>query len=604
MDNTTDLPGTQAPGSATLAAGAKKRQRQLLLVSAFILWVIGVITVLVAAVIILFFHPGPWPFDLQTTVTLQSIHYSPWLLASIDIPSRFNDIIPATIALTLWLVGLLLIGWIFKQRGKSPMHWIVTALFIVFGTLFADLAINGLISRLVNRPRPSPLLIHVYNPEPVPSFPSGHVEHTVVYYGFLLYLSFTKPVREWRYHWLLLPLQIFAALNILMIGYSRVEEGSHWLSDALAGYLEGAFLLALLIFVYGWTLKRLEERRTKRLVEQPAMATQAHHTVGETMRAKTLESVQVVEKKSLESVQVVEKKAKPYEELFIKSKEDWIHHLAQALAFSLLLSLIPIAILLLSIFGRILGILDIQTQQILTGQLDAIIPSPLSSQATQVFSQAYDTFSHASAIVVVFTFVLAVLLGSFLFSLMEACFDVIFHLPPRPFLHRHIVALGMLCLYIALAPIIIVASAAPALTLSLLHVIPPGNIPASNLIFRLASIGGSIILSLILFEALYVVVPHRHVTLRTLGRHIRNSWRGALVATITLQLLLQLFPLYATFFLRSYIGQLGFVLVLLLYFYLFTLILMFGAEVNAFFAEGIRVPLNDLITQASKDSFR
>src|SRR6266702_8111255 len=292
-----------------------------------------------------------------------------------------------------------------------------------------------------------------------------------------------------------------------------------------------------------------------------------------------------------EAVQTVEKDVKPYEQLLIKCKDDWIHHLAQALAFSLLLTLLPIAILLLSMFSRILGILDSQTQQIITGRLDAIIPPPLSSQATQVFSKAFDTLSHASAIVIVSTFVFAVWLGSNLFSLMEACFDVIFHLSPRPFLRRHIVALGMLCLYIALAPILI---------LSLLHIIPPGNIPESTLIFHLASIGGSIILSLFLFEALYVVVPYRQVTLHTIGRHIRKSWRGALVATIALQLCLQFFPLYATFFLRSYIGQLGFVLILLLYFYLFTLILLLGAEVNAFFAEGIHVPKSDLITQASQ----
>jgi uncharacterized BrkB/YihY/UPF0761 family membrane protein len=65
-----------------------------------------------------------------------------------------------------------------------------------------------------------------------------------------------------------------------------------------------------------------------------------------------------------------------------------------------------------------------------------------------------------------------------------------------------------------------------------------------------------------------------------------------------------LFPIYGTLFLTSYIGQVGFVLLMLLYFYLFALILLFGAEINAFFAEGIRVPLNDLITQASKDAYR
>ncbi len=222
MEDSTGFQGEPTQDGTTLADGVRQRNAQIYRDVAITLWVMGVIILLVASAIVLFFHPGPWPFDLQTTVTLQSLHYWPWLLASIDFPSRFNDIIPATIAFALWLAGLLLIGWIFKRRGKSPMLWIVTALFIVFGTLFADLAINGLISRLVNRPRPSPLLIHVYNPETVPSFPSGHVEHTVVYYGFLLYLSFTKPVREWRYHWLLLPLQIFAALNILMIGYFRV----------------------------------------------------------------------------------------------------------------------------------------------------------------------------------------------------------------------------------------------------------------------------------------------------------------------------------------------------------------------------------------------
>jgi len=315
-------------------------------------------------------------------------------------------------------------------------------------------------------------------------------------------------------------------------------------------------------------------------------------------------SMDRIRERSFETVQVVEKKMKPYEELFLKCKDDWIHHLAQALAFSLLLALVPIAMILLSIYGTILGKSDVQVQQLVTMNFETIIPAPLSTQTLQMFSQAFSIFLHASGIAIVFTFLLFVLFGSFLFSLMEACFDVIYHLPPRPFLRRHIIALIMLLLYVALAPIIIVASAAPTLILSLLHVIPPGNVPGSNLIFRLATIGGSIILSMFLFQAIYVVVPHRRVTIHTIGSHFRHSWLGALVATIAMQLLLQLFPIYATLFLRSYLGQIGIVFILLIYFYLFTLILLFGAEVNAYFDEGIRVPLNDLITQASKDGYR
>jgi membrane-associated phospholipid phosphatase len=270
MDSATHPPGTQTADSSARVAEAKKRQRQILRISAFTLWVIGMIALLGASVVVHFFHPGPWPFDLQTTETLQSLHYPPWLLAIIGSTSRFNDIVPAVIALALWFAGLLLVAWLFKRQGKPALPWFVIALFLVGGTAFADLVVNFLLVNLVRRPRPISPLIHIYHPEPVPSFPSGHAEHTVVYYGFLLYLSFTRPVRQWRYRWFLLPLQIFAALNILLIGYSRIEEGSHWLSDVLVGYLEGAVCLFLLIFLYRLTLKKLEQRRAKKLAEQPA----------------------------------------------------------------------------------------------------------------------------------------------------------------------------------------------------------------------------------------------------------------------------------------------------------------------------------------------
>ena len=108
----------------------------------------------------------------------------------------------------------------------------------------------------------------MYIPEPIPTFPSGHVVYAVVYYGFLLYLSLSKPVSQWRYRWLLIPFQVYAALNILFIGYSRVLEGSHWLIDALAGYLTGALCLPLLIFLYRWTLDKLNKWYAKRLLEK------------------------------------------------------------------------------------------------------------------------------------------------------------------------------------------------------------------------------------------------------------------------------------------------------------------------------------------------
>ncbi|TMD56777.1 MAG: YihY/virulence factor BrkB family protein [Chloroflexi bacterium] len=328
------------------------------------------------------------------------------------------------------------------------------------------------------------------------------------------------------------------------------------------------------------------------------MTTQEHQPTRETMQEKTLEVVHIIEEKSVETVLIVEKDVKPYEQLLIKCKDDWIHHLAQALSFSLLTNLVAIAILLLAIVHVIQVNLDKQAQQMLTGGLESIIPQPLSLPVGDVVNKAFDTLSHASAIAVFFIILPAILFGSFLFSLMESCFDVIYHLPPRPFVRRHLVAIVMLLLFAVLTPIIILASAAPSFILSLLNVVPPGHV-----VFRLASIAGSTIFSLILFQAIYVLVPYRHVTFQTLGRHIRNSWRGTLVSTVAMQLGLQLFPIYANSFLNSYVGQVGFVVIMLLFFYLFALVLLLGAEVNAFYAEGIHVPKSDLITQASNGGY-
>jgi hypothetical protein len=59
-------------------------------------------------------------------------------------------------------------------------------------------------------------------------------------------------------------------------------------------------------------------------------------------------------------LQVVEKNMRAYEELFIKCKEDWIHHLAQALAFSFLTALVPLVTLLLIVYHAIVGQLNTQ----------------------------------------------------------------------------------------------------------------------------------------------------------------------------------------------------------------------------------------------------
>ena len=272
MGGTTDLPGKQTPDGTTVAGGVKQQDavqtRRRIVLS---LWILGFM-LLAAASVIVRLHPAPWPFDLQTTITLQNLQLPSWVSTLIVWVSIVDNPRPTEISYVAWLVVLSLIGVVVWRRGGSPIPWFVTAIFLSLGVA-AMAGLDRIIANLVARPRPSSPLIHVYMPEPgIPSFPSGHVENDVVYYGFLLYLSLTKPVSEWRYRWILIPFQLYAVLNILLIGFSRVLEGSHWLTDALAGYLAGALWLVLLIFLYRWTLDRLTKWYAKRVAEKAAQA--------------------------------------------------------------------------------------------------------------------------------------------------------------------------------------------------------------------------------------------------------------------------------------------------------------------------------------------
>ena len=249
----------QSPDNATTPGGENRQRAHRRHIVEGSLLAVGFIILVVTSVLVKF-HPGPYLVDVQTTETLQSFHLWPWLSTAIAFISTLNDPIPSIIALAVWLIGLSIF-----RRFKE-------ALFLVIGSAAAD-GVDGLIRLFVNRPRPAPsphIPIHVFMPEPFKSYPSGHTEHDVVYYGFLLYLSFTKPVREWRYRWVLIPFQVFAVVAILAIGYSRIAEGSHWLTDALAGYLVGALMLLVLIWLYRWTTNKLAERRAKKKAEQSA----------------------------------------------------------------------------------------------------------------------------------------------------------------------------------------------------------------------------------------------------------------------------------------------------------------------------------------------
>jgi YihY family inner membrane protein len=297
------------------------------------------------------------------------------------------------------------------------------------------------------------------------------------------------------------------------------------------------------------------------------------HTKGEQTQHKT----------STGGVVTVEKDAKPLLALFSKFNNDWSMNLAAGLAYNLLMSIFPIIIAILGILGLVIGSLSASTYAHLEQQLgNALAGSGISSQ--QIINAALTSLNKSAGWLVLIAILLAIFSGSRLFIFIENCFDIIYHVRPRTFVPQNIMAVGMLLLFIILIPVMVVTSSGPALVLSVLH------IASGGFLVGLAGIIGSLIVGWILFEAIYVIVPNQKIS-------FRNSWLGALVSAVLLEIYLTLFPLYVQHFIKGGpIATLGSFIILLVFFYYFGVILFLGAEVNAYFAEGIKATPNDIPT--------
>jgi membrane protein len=267
---------------------------------------------------------------------------------------------------------------------------------------------------------------------------------------------------------------------------------------------------------------------------------------------------------------------------FNKFNNDWVMNFASALAFNLITAILPILIALVAIVGYTFGLLDPTAESQLIGHLQQIFPS-----SGDFLTLALKQLGKSSGVLGIIAILLAVFGGSRLFISMEGYFDIIYHVRPRGVIKQNIMAILMLVIFIILAvPMVLVASL-PAAIQSIARTTPLGPLVSIGFIDQLVSIIVSLFITWVLFEAILIVVPNQHIS-------FRNSRLGALIAAVLLQIFLQLFPLYVTHFLGSYTGNIGLAIVLLFFFYYFAVILLIGAEINAYYAEGIQSTPNNL----------
>jgi membrane protein len=168
---------------------------------------------------------------------------------------------------------------------------------------------------------------------------------------------------------------------------------------------------------------------------------------------------------------------------------------------------------------------------------------------------------------------MAIIGGSGLFVAMEGQFDIIYQIRTRGIIQQYIMALGMLLVFVILAPFTLFANSIPTLVNSFMQTTP--------ILFDILTIFCGLLATWVLIEIIYLVVPNQHIS-------FRDSWFGALLAAVAIQAYLQIFPFYVTHFLSGYTGTVGFAIIFVFFFFFFAAILLIGAELNAFYAQGKR----------------
>ncbi len=131
--------------------------------------------------------------------------------------------------------ALILIAVLFILKRKKEV-------LLVVGTFaFAEIVKEGF-KILIQRARPLNSLIN----ETGFSFPSGHSTFAILFFLIIIYL-FKDSIKDnvLRYSFV-----IFNLVLILLVGFSRIYLGVHWITDVVGGFLLGGFVFCMGVYIF------------------------------------------------------------------------------------------------------------------------------------------------------------------------------------------------------------------------------------------------------------------------------------------------------------------------------------------------------------------
>jgi len=254
--------------------------------------------------------------------------------------------------------------------------------------------------------------------------------------------------------------------------------------------------------------------------------------------------------------------------LYKKGYEDNVTGLSGMVAYNLLLSLFPLALVALFVAGSVLQSPDIEESVL--ADLQELFPDATETTISDTLARVRENSTSFGIVALV----LSIWFGSSFWGALDTAFCRIYHVECRRWVEQKRFGLIMLV-------VILVFMAATVMLPTLQTTLVRG---ARNLPFGLAGFGDEVFLVTlaigfaILFAVLcliYWVVPNRFVPWR-------GVWPGALAATVAIGVVDYVFPAYLG---ESPLQQVGstlvFVMIILIWFYAIAFVILGGGLINA-----------------------
>jgi membrane protein len=254
---------------------------------------------------------------------------------------------------------------------------------------------------------------------------------------------------------------------------------------------------------------------------------------------------------------------------WLKADRENITGLSGMVAYNLLLSLFPLALLALFIASRILQSNELQDS--IFADLTRLFPSTAESTINSVLRR----IETSSVSIGVFALITSIWFGSSFWGALDTAFCRIYHVECRTWLQQKRFALGMLVFVLLFMAATVLVPTAQSILVKGAEGLPFGLSDVKGVVFAL-TLAATLVVVFAVLCVIYWTVPNRFVPWNAI-------WPGAGLATIAIGIVDYGFPLYLSAV--STIAKLGttliFIVIVLLWFYALAIIILGGAVVNA-----------------------